>query len=474
MRNKLFQVIDWFIPTEVGQEKSELSLARNFVFTHIAGPALGQSIVIFLFAVDPKPGAVFWIIEASISLFWALPILLKLSGNLTVPVFISVQNLTFVALFGSFYFGGMSSPFLPWLLVAILLGFFYLASRPLLVIGCLVAQSAIFFACSAWRSGLPEIVPLERLGSVALISAIAATIYMWWMSVYYAFVVTQKSAINQEAERHRETHARLRVAMNRAENASRAKSIFLAKMSHELRTPLNAVIGYSGLLLEEVSAEPSDAVLSIKADLDQIHAAGRQLLGLVDEILDLQRIEASEISISSEECDLQALLEAIAATIRPAMDANGNTFSVDLDPELGNVRTDATKLRQSVLNLLSNAAKFTSHGAVRLVARRDRKPGGDWIRLSVRDNGIGLKKSEIDRLFQNFVQAKSTTSKEYGGSGLGLALSQKFCAMLGGGITVVSEEGRGAVFTISLPADLRDIDLNASSVHAAIPGRMVA
>ena len=444
------RLIDWFIPHTIRHEASDLSLARNFVFTHLAGPTLGQAIAIFLYFADPSPGVAFWTIEGAICVFWTLPFALKATGNLRIPAYISVQTLTFVALFGSFFYGGVSSPFLPWLLVALLLGFFYLANRPVLILGSLVLQLAVFMAFSVSSSGYPGRVPVPDLATVALISALSATIYMWWMAVYYAYVISQQSAIEREAQNHRETYSSLLRAIDDAENASRAKSIFLAKMSHELRTPLNAVIGYSELLLDDLQATGG----RVAADIRQINAAGRLLLGLVDEVLDLRRIESSELRIESDWFDVTEMLNNLAATARGLMDVNHNGFQIEIDPLLGHARTDATKLRQVLLNLLSNAAKFTKNGAVTLIARRDRKPGGDWLRLQVRDTGIGIDAKAIETLFGNFSQASLTTAREYGGTGLGLFISQKFCALMGGGISVDSDPGNGSTFTISVPAEL--------------------
>jgi signal transduction histidine kinase len=474
MLSRILRAIDWFIPAHIGREPSDLSLARNFVFTHLMGPALGQSIAAFLYFADPSPGPVYWTIEASICLFWVLPFALKILGDLQLAAYVSVQNLTFVALFGSFFYGGVSSPFLPWLLVSLLLGFFYFARRPRLVLAGLITQLAVFLACYAFSGGFPERVPISDLAAVALISALSATIYMWWMAVYYAHVITQQSAIELEAERHRETADRLLRAMEKAQKANRAKSIFLAKMSHELRTPLNAVIGYSALLLEEVEAARGQPELI--TDLNQIHAAGRQLLKLVDEVLDLGRIESSTVELYSERFDLSSFIDDVLITARPLTAANGNVLEVQRDPALGEVRTDATKLRQSLLNLLGNAAKFTKNGRVTLSARRDRNPAGDWIRLQVRDTGIGIAKSDIARLFQDFEQATTSIGKDFGGTGLGLAISQRFCALMGGTISVESEPGKGSVFTIHIPAELVANDSAALPVlaDAAEANRMVA
>jgi signal transduction histidine kinase len=225
-------------------------------------------------------------------------------------------------------------------------------------------------------------------------------------------------------------------------------------MSHEFRTPLNAVIGYSELLLEQGQDTGADEQ-KIK-DLERINAAGQHLLALVTDVLDLSRIESNAIDLSIDTFPLDRFVEDVSATARPLMDQNGNRLIIEAGEALGSVTTDQTKLRQVVLNLLSNAAKFTTGGAVTFSVRREVKAGGDWIEISVDDTGIGIAEADLAKLFQDFAQVSAATAGKYGGTGLGLAVSQKLCALMGGGITVRSEIHRGSSFIVRLPAVLAE------------------
>ena len=237
-----------------------------------------------------------------------------------------------------------------------------------------------------------------------------------------------------------------------ADAASQAKSAFLANMSHELRTPLNAIIGYSEMLLEE--AEDSGDGRH-NADLRKIQHAGRHLLALINDILDLSKIEAGKMDLYVEEFDLASEIDAILSTIRPVMAQRGNTLVVEAGAPQGVMRSDLTKLRQVLFNVLSNAAKFTEAGTVRFAAERRTEGAGERLRFTVADSGIGMSPEQLGRLFQPFTQADATTTRRYGGTGLGLAISRHFCEMLGGRIDVRSTPGVGSTFTIDLPTDLQ-------------------
>jgi signal transduction histidine kinase/CheY-like chemotaxis protein/PAS domain-containing protein len=250
----------------------------------------------------------------------------------------------------------------------------------------------------------------------------------------------------------------LRLAKDAAEAGTEAKSQFLASMSHELRTPLNAIIGYSEMLHEEAEDLGQEAFLP---DLEKIQGAGKHLLSLINNILDLSKIEAGKMDVLVEEFDVPALLSEVQSVIQPLMAKNSNRLEVDCAPDLGRMRSDQTKLRQNLFNLLSNAAKFTQQGRITLAARRIVKRGEDWLEFKVSDTGIGMTPEQLGRLFQAFAQAEASTSRDYGGTGLGLAITRHFCKMLGGDVSVESTLGQGSTFTISLPATRAEAKVEA-------------
>jgi signal transduction histidine kinase len=243
----------------------------------------------------------------------------------------------------------------------------------------------------------------------------------------------------------------LHEAKEAAEEANRTKSQFVANMSHELRTPLNAIIGYSEMLAEQAEDMGQDGFVR---DLERIRSSGRHLLNVINEVLDLSKIEAGRMDLFLESFEVRAMLKGVAGTVEPLVAANGNRFELQVDPGVAGMHTDLTKLRQILLNLISNACKFTSGGVVSVHVGL--AAGTPDIVFEVRDTGIGMTPGQLQRLFQPFVQADASTTRKYGGTGLGLAISKRFAQMMGGDIVVESTQGEGSVFTLRVPADARE------------------
>jgi CheY-like chemotaxis protein len=263
--------------------------------------------------------------------------------------------------------------------------------------------------------------------------------------------------IEQHEKELTQMNEQLRKSQQEALAATAAKSQFLATMSHELRTPLNAIIGYSEMLEEEAADLGHEGFIP---DLKKINGAGKHLLILINDILDLSKIEAGKMELYLESFDLTTLLQDVAATAQLLVQKKSNRLELCFAPGLGTMRADLTKVRQALFNLLSNACKFTEHGTITLEGFREKAGSSadapDWVVFRVTDTGIGMTCEQMGRLFQAFSQADASTVRKYGGTGLGLAITRHFCRMMGGEVSVTSEPGKGSAFTIRLPTEVPD------------------
>jgi signal transduction histidine kinase len=314
----------------------------------------------------------------------------------------------------------------------------------------------------------PLLIPDETTIQNAAILCLARPVEY----VYDPFVVTSKDApprlvdflalIIKQTElltaAQIEAHAQRAAAVS----ASNAKSDFLANMSHELRTPLTAIIGYSEILIEDVKANQLDEAVP---RLESIVTSGLHLLEMINGILDLAKIEARRMDLFLTTFSLPEFITELTQIVLPLMKKNDNQFNVTSDPTVSEMHSDEAKLRQSLTNLLGNAAKFTSQGRVSLDVRKEIREDGDWVVFRVSDTGIGMSEDQMTRLFESFYQADSSISRRYGGTGLGLSLSKQFCEMLGGQLTAESVVNEGTTFTLKVPVRSKEPPGNASALN---------
>jgi signal transduction histidine kinase len=317
-----------------------------------------------------------------------------------------------------------------------------------LVLVGIAVLSSVLLCFPIWRALFFSEVP----SAVPITATIVSFIVGLPMVIYMQHVIHRLSDSERTLKKLAE---QLDTARAKAEHANAARSEFLARMSHELRTPLNAVIGYTEILLEDAGRNGQNDEHA--ADLRRIHGAGRHLLTLINDVLDLSTIEAGRMAVRVAPIDLGRFIDEIVATAQPLIDSNKNTLVVERRNELGVVLGDAQKLRQTVLSLLDNAAKFTKQGRITLSLERQRLGRGDWLTIAVRDTGIGFSPDKVTSLFDNFTQAEPLMTRRYGGTGLGLALARKLCRLMGGDISAESVPGQGVCFTLRIPASMASL-----------------
>lgn len=448
------RIVDWFIPAPLLAEREMRTRARMFLISHLFGPILGNVIPAYLCWLDPHPGATLLVLALSITCFWIFPFLLKYTGRYALLSYISVQNLLFAILWGCYFYGGASSPFLPWLVTVPLLAFFYLGASVrncviiLLQIGISLGGFSEFYLLGG---SFPTKIPLSQMQGIGVISIISASMYVAMMALFYAKILASQTEVEAEVNRHLQTSAKLRAAALQAERAGIAKAAFLDSMSHELRTPLNAVIGYSEMLLEDTDAAADPMGF---ADLGRIQSAGQKLLSLVNAILDLSKIEAGKMEIFRESIDLPIFVRQLEARWSAADKSCGNSISTRLIDSTGCAYTDRAKLERMVDALVENATRFTKGGTIEIVVDTTQNAGfagESWLSISVRDSGAGIAPENLASLFDIFVNREDATTSNYGSAGLGLPLCDRLCRLLDGNLTVASELGRGSTFTIRLP-----------------------
>lgn len=456
-KNSLDAIVDWFIPAEMKAERETRQLARMFLISHLCGPFLGNVVPGALLFIDPHPGWAVAVLAASITAFWLFPFLLRATGRYNLLCFISVQNLIFCILWSCYFYGGVSSPTLPWVLTIPLLTFCYLGPSRRLHIRAMIQFAlnvAAFVSLYYIGPSARTLVPVAKLQGLGVVSTVAALAYVAMMALYYRRILASGAELETEMRGHMATAAELRRATAEAERASAAKAEFVASMSHELRAPLNAVIGYSELLLEEAADERDDHPV---ADLEKIRSAGHHLLKLVNEVLDLSKIEAGKMELALDEIPVGDLLESLVERERARAEAKGLALSLHLGEGVGTAQWDFQRVGQAVTQILDNAVKFTETGGVTVTARRTGEGRDAEIVIDVEDTGIGISPTLLPQLFETFTVAHDASASKYGDAGLGLSLSRALCRLMGGEISVRSELGRGSCFKLRLPATISPV-----------------
>jgi signal transduction histidine kinase len=459
LERRVNTTVDWFIPAELKHASDLMQGARMFLFSHLFGPFLGHTISLSMLYIKGEADFSWWIFFLAVTAFWPFPIILQRTGKYVPLALLSIENLMFCIFWGCYNYGGVSSPILPWLITVPLLGFFYLTGRTeRVIVGCMiVANLAVFYAIFL-VVGFPETVPTDGLVALGLVSTFCASVYVSMMALYHGNVVSSQVELEKEVQRHLETEQMLRRATRQVERATLAKTDFLAKMSHELRNPLNSIIGYSEMLIEEISVPDCQKA----KDLNAIKEAGYTLLQLINDLLDLSKLEAGKMDVHEEFIDLTSLIDDVGRDWEAAVVENGNKLVIDRPVQL-TLKSDLMKLRRVLDNLLSNAAKFTSNGSVNLIARL---LDGQII-ISVQDSGVGILEDNLQSLFETFRSSEQETSSNYGDQArLGLPLAYRYCRLMGGDLTVESWPGRGSRFVIRLPNSMAlEKENSAASEH---------
>jgi signal transduction histidine kinase len=453
---RLNAAVDWFVPAKLKQSPGMLQAVRMFLFSHLFGPILGHTITLSMLFLRGEADAAWWVLFGAITAFWPFAFVLRLTGWYVPLSLLSIQNLMFCIFWGCYQYGGISSPIMPWLVTVPLLGFFYLPGRStrIAVALLIVANLALFYGLYD-VFGFPKTVAPDGLVILGLISTFCASAYVSMMALYFASIVNSQGELEREIGHHQATELRLRDAAAQAQRALAARSDFLAKMSHELKNPLNAVIGYSEILIED----SDEANVQKRQDLDSIRSAGHRLLGLINTLLELSRLEAGKAELRVEEFDLADFVEKMVSLSRPSILAGGNELIVRALPA-GRMNCDKQKLERVVEGLLSNAAKFTQNGRITVSASIQ----DSTCTVSIEDTGVGIGQERMANLFETMGTSDEETSSKYDAEvRLGLPLAYRYCRLMGGNLSIESRLCQGSTVIVSLPRQPRGVDEQADA-----------
>jgi signal transduction histidine kinase len=463
------RLIEYFIPEKMKADREAANQARMFLISHSMGPILGNAVPLAVLLFNPTIRLDAVVLAVSITMFWVFPFLLKWGANYETLVLTSVVNLNFCILWSCYFYGGVSSPTLPWLLIIPILSLFYVGGHQRLqphLLAISACAFALFLVLYNKFPPPPIDMPAFAVHGLGIVSTTAALCYVATMAIYYARIFDAGIELETEVRRRRATMDELRKAVALADRAGSAKAEFLARMSHELRTPLNAVIGYSQILRED-AIESGDQLM--KEDLDRIHDAGQYLLRLVNMILDLSKLEAGRMRFDVRPQPIADLVQAAVAAKRPIIEARGNSIDTAFDPNLVEVEVDAGRLKQILEAVIENAAQHTADNKITVTVKAGEVGDDRMFSITVSDHGAGIDPAVLPTLFETFTATRDASNGRYGGTGINLTVVHRLCHAMGGTIDVESTLGEGSSFRIILPARPSGASLHAATVRTSIP-----
>ncbi|MGZ8408798.1 MAG: sensor histidine kinase [Hyphomicrobium sp.] len=445
--------LDYFIPMEIQVQPETHRRARMFMLSHVCGPFLGSVIPLYLYFINGIPADFrFWTFLISVTAFWVYPFALRCTKAYRPLAFISIANLNFCILWACFSYGGIYSPFLPWVLVIPVLSFLYLPATGLtraVVLGQIITSFSVFAWLVVTDYPFPK-VDLEEFQIIGIISQVSASIYVAMMAIYFANVFREQTEFERELSELVVAADNIRNLTQSAQQATAAKADFVASMSHELRTPLNAVIGYSQLLLDDAEDEGDE---EISADVAKIHSAGSQLLSLVDDILDYSKIEAGKMPVQAHADTLSRGMASAICDVQAHAQARGCSIAFEMPTGDPTLQLDWQVLARSLSHLVAGVTPANGCGEATL--KIEHSEAGLTIHILEPIDQSGL----LDvNMFDAFADSSDASSTKYGGAGMSLALAMKFAKLLGGTITVKDEADRRRAFILTVPTGGGAID----------------